>query len=562
MINFIRKYWVYIFISIIIINVFGGLYLYRQLSAKSNCSKIIFDINEKNLEKCRARAEILEKEAGNLQKQIDEEGQKIQTGQILPNSDLPYVDINTSDWHTYVSIDYRISFNYPNDWYYLINTFENGKKIIFLDKNDIEQMVLDDVRGYQDPPCLKDEQIYFFNTNSSSTDLLIALKNESLTEADVSAEIKWKNNLTKQDWIENSCRDFKKLYINTKPEEKKYDLSVLYEIAKSFKIFDEEEIKNIKPIEIYKQNNDFIKKEIMKNPEKYFNDLDYMKIADIFPGESEGIIRLDDNMNTKVNYAGKIIITGRYENNVNQQGAYFQDQVCFYIEDKESLIKIPKLKNGYQKNSVNFCFSNKELAKAEFAPEGSSGSAVIEVDDLVFHYADMGVIHYGSLVKVIKKNDGRKYLDEFSYSDKGYDIKLNSENFNILEYFNAESLAKGSSECGAEYNNELLVNYSNKDEGKKYFFSYQNELYNYENDPGEKGGWTITVIPNKLGYTDMSTFEKDFSQCYVGGDSYPGHISENYLFFVSSACGGADFYPDLPKCFDLSEFLEPTLEYY
>lgn len=404
MLNFIRKNCIYIFVAIIILNIVGGLFFYRQIRAKGGCSKIIFGINEKNLKKCENNTDMLEKKVDNLQKQIDNEENEIQSCQISPNSDLLLIDISTSNWHTYSSNDYRISFNYPNDWYYLINTFQNGKKITFLDKNNVEQMVLDDVRRYQYPPCLsKNKKIYFFDTNSVSTDVLIALESESLDKTDISAEIKWRNNLTKQDWIENTCRDFKKMYINIKPEEKEHDLSVFYEIAKSFKILNNDELtKDINPIETNKQNNDYIKEIVMENTEKYFDNLSKMKIEDI--SGAPGIIQENGVMNVKANYKGKIRITGKYNNYINQQGAYFQNQICFYTDNKESLAKIPRLKKiDYVKDAINFCFSNKELAEEAFSPEGSSGTATIEIDNLLIHYANMGVIHYGNLVRVIEK---------------------------------------------------------------------------------------------------------------------------------------------------------------
>lgn len=566
MLNFIRKYCIYIFVAIIILNITGGFFFYKQIKTKNGCSKIIFDINEKNLKKCENDKKSLEKKVDSLQEQIDNESKEIQPCQISPNSDLSPIDINTSKWRTFASSNLGISFNFPNDWYYLYNSFQNGTEILFYDKNGVEQMVLDDVKRSQYPSCLsKNNKIYFFDTNSSSTDLLISLNNDLTTEEDSKVELTWGQNLAKQDWINNTCRESKKMYININSKERNHDLSVTYEIASSFKILNNELLKSIDPNETSKQNNDYIEEIVMENPKKYFDNLGQMKIADI--SGVPGIFQEDVSMNVKVTYVGKIRITGIYNNYINQQGAYFQNQVCFYTEDKESISKIPRLKNiDYLKNSVSFCFSNKELAGKIFAPEGSSGTATIEVDNLIFHYANMGVVHYGDLLKVIEKNDGRKYLDEFSYSDQGYDIKLTSVDFNILENFNAKTLSKESSECGndknEEYYNKLLANYSEEDKGKRYLFSYQHELHNYENDPGEAGNWVVTVLENKLGYTDMDTFGKDFGQCFAGGDRYPKYINEKYLFFVSTSCGGADFYPDVPRCFDLYQFLEPTLEYY
>ena len=144
-------------------------------------------------------------------------------------------------------------------------------------------------------------------------------------------------------------------------------------------------------------------------------------------------------------------------------------------------------------------------------------------------------------------------VKEFTYSDDGNDFIITSEEFKVLEYFTVEELQAMSAECSTdkslEYFQEILSHFSADDQGCEYRF--------YNNKPSWGSEfWTISVIPNRIGYTDVESFKKDFDLCEAGGEKYPWLISENYLLFVS-ACGTG---VRESGCYYVWDIIEPTIK--
>ena len=148
--------------------------------------------------------------------------------------------------------------------------------------------------------------------------------------------------------------------------------------------------------------------------------------------------------------------------------------------------------------------------------------------------------------------------NEFIYSDGGNDFLITQNKINILQYFTAQGLQGTNKECGRNkdlaYFQNILSNFSFNDTG----FEYQ---FHYGKPSQDKGFWSIIVIPNKIGYTDINAFKNDFELCYAGGARYPYLISDNYLLFVSSCGTGCGDGSDLPHgCDEVREIIEPTIK--
>lgn len=70
--------------------------------------------------------------------------------------------------------------------------------------------------------------------------------------------------------------------------------------------------------------------------------------------------------------------------------------------------------------------------------------------------------------------------------------------------------------------------------------------------------WTVTVMPNRPGYTSLESFKQDFDVCSAGGDMYPEALSSGTLMFVSS-CGSGYSGGKENGCEIIRAAIEPTL---
>lgn len=158
--------------------------------------------------------------------------------------------------------------------------------------------------------------------------------------------------------------------------------------------------------------------------------------------------------------------------------------------------------------------------------------------------------------KDIKTSINQKSTNEFTYSDANENYEIENQKFSVLDLFKSSNLAENSIECGTnqdkQYFDDLLSEYTENDLGNKYIFKY--------NKPSQDNSWTITAIPNKLGYSDIEQFKNDFDLCFAGAEKYPHLISENNLLFVTSCGSGFDDASGLPHgCEEIREIIEPTL---
>ncbi len=148
-------------------------------------------------------------------------------------------------------------------------------------------------------------------------------------------------------------------------------------------------------------------------------------------------------------------------------------------------------------------------------------------------------------------------IPEFMYSNIN-NFPISKEEFNVLQRFTPAQLESDSKGCGTNksqsYFQNLLSHFSPNDKGVIYKF-------NYFGPTQGRGFWQVTVIPNKIGYTDVDSFSSDFGTCYAGGLGYTKLVSENYLLFVSSCGTGVEDSSGLPHgCNVVQELIEHTIK--
>ncbi len=100
-------------------------------------------------------------------------------------------------------------------------------------------------------------------------------------------------------------------------------------------------------------------------------------------------------------FSGKITVTGRYIYYEKDAGI-LNDIVCLDNIRESDVKKFPKFADD--ERDVWFCFSNQELAKKLFGPEGSSGQATIEIDNYTIDMMESEVWNTAELIRVINKN--------------------------------------------------------------------------------------------------------------------------------------------------------------
>jgi len=158
--------------------------------------------------------------------------------------------------------------------------------------------------------------------------------------------------------------------------------------------------KFIKAGEIFNEKNKFQK-------DNEFKLID-VKFGDIIAGMTVKFIRTSDGeyiqstvgyppsiYNLSIGFSGETTITGTYHNDGVDTQTGFGGQVCFDDLDEQSKDKIPSF--VWNDRYIRFCFSNQELAREIFKPEGSTGIATIVIDDYSTKEAP-------KLVKVVSKD--------------------------------------------------------------------------------------------------------------------------------------------------------------
>jgi hypothetical protein len=146
----------------------------------------------------------------------------------------------------------------------------------------------------------------------------------------------------------------------------------------------------------------------------------------------------------------------------------------------------------------------------------------------------------------------------FSYAKNDRLFSVTKKEFNVLDEFNISKLVKNSLKCGTDnseaYFIKILSGYSPDEKGTEYDFTYKGETQ-------DSGVWTVTVIPNKIGYGNLLDFENDFRLCEAGGDRYPALVSKKNLLFVSACSAGSDDSTGRPHgCDIIMKTISPTIK--
>jgi hypothetical protein len=148
--------------------------------------------------------------------------------------------------------------------------------------------------------------------------------------------------------------------------------------------------------------------------------------------------------------------------------------------------------------------------------------------------------------------------EPFTYTKNDQLFSVSTTEYSISDKFLASTLKNQSTECGTnkteQYYQNLLVKLDANDKAIEYRFISKVE----SQDPKQ---WIITVIPNKLGYTDVGSFKTDFNICNAGADLYPMQESSNYLLFESSCGTGLNDGSGNPiGCEEVRDAIEPTIK--
>ncbi len=123
--------------------------------------------------------------------------------------------------------------------------------------------------------------------------------------------------------------------------------------------------------------------------------------------------------------------------------------------------------------------------------------------------------------------------------------------------YTTDQLSGMANECGsqheADYFNKLVAKFNSSTE----------TVYNfkYTGDTQDNGVYTVTLIPNILGYTTLDQFKKDFDICAAGGDLYPTMLNAKWLLFVNACGTGFDDGSGRPHgCDEVRKVVEPSLK--
>ncbi len=105
--------------------------------------------------------------------------------------------------------------------------------------------------------------------------------------------------------------------------------------------------------------------------------------------------------NFSIVFTGETLMKGSYQFYGENEPFVF-NEVCIQVKEAIPMIPIIKI-NGEIVKSDYFCFSNQELARKLFFPQGSSGEAEVIVDSYEIVSYPSEVWNIANLVKVVKK---------------------------------------------------------------------------------------------------------------------------------------------------------------
>jgi len=144
------------------------------------------------------------------------------------------------------------------------------------------------------------------------------------------------------------------------------------------------------------------------------------------------------------------------------------------------------------------------------------------------------VVCFGSYF-LKEQNIKKIYKNEyFSYSLKGLPVTVSKETQPFD--WTSDKLKALADECGTKYEKGYF------DKLVAKFKDTNKVVYNFKYQGASQTNliFKVTILPNKLGYTSLDKFNKDFQQCFVAGDAYPLLINKDWLLFVNSCGSGID----------------------
>lgn len=308
---------------------------------------------------------------------------------VLSNNKKPKPVINTNnnnqqinneghqsiitDQNEYINYKYNFGLSFPNYW--------KGFKAV--EKDRIVEFSLENKNK---------EYIPIFTIGMYYNDEFIKLIEQSSPEPKPTA-INTKDDFTTAYSMkrnDQNLSEFEGIYSETDYMKPYFD--VQNNIISTFKF--------IKAGEVFNEKNKF-----QKNNEFKLADV---KVGDVIAGMTVKFIKTSDGeyiqssagyppsiYNLSIGFSGETIITGIYHNDKIDPQTGFGDQVCFDSLDEQSKDKIPSF--IWNDRYIRFCFSNQELAREVFKPEGSTGIATIVINDYSTEEAPL-------LIKVISKD--------------------------------------------------------------------------------------------------------------------------------------------------------------
>lgn len=138
--------------------------------------------------------------------------------------------------------------------------------------------------------------------------------------------------------------------------------------------------------------------------------------------------------------------------------------------------------------------------------------------------------------------------DSITVATKGVRSEVPSESL-----ISADELYANAAECGYARDAAYYIDIENLYVGvykQEYTFTIAGDY--------EMPTWTVTVMPNRPGYTSLESFKQDFDVCSAGGDMYPEALSTGTLMFTSS-CGSGYSGGKENGCEIIRKAIEPTL---
>ncbi|MEK7528922.1 MAG: hypothetical protein AAB592_04085 [Patescibacteria group bacterium] len=145
--------------------------------------------------------------------------------------------------------------------------------------------------------------------------------------------------------------------------------------------------------------------------------------------------------------------------------------------------------------------------------------------------------------------------EPLSYSTSGVSATVSKKTVSFD--YTADQLKGMAEECGAQHNAGYFDQLVSK------FSGATKTMYNfkYTGASQDSSTFTVTLLPNKAGYTSLDQFKKDFDICAAGGDAYPTQLNSSWLLFVNACGSGFDDGSGRPHgCDEIEKIVAPTLK--